>query len=78
MVLMLCQLPPNNSGLHHCVPCRPGDDNNAIDSTSTAPGDPTSFSIFDMQLPVAAMNLLTVLLARSKSALDWMLQQPDR
>jgi hypothetical protein len=49
-------------------------------SSSSLPvgaGDPNG-SIFDMQLPVAGLQLLAGLLARSSTAMDWFRGQEDR
>lgn len=40
-------------------------------------GDPSG-SIFDMQLPIAGMQLLAGLMARSNDALEWFARDPDR
>jgi hypothetical protein len=48
-----------------------------LSSLAVGAGDPSG-SIFDMQLPIAGLQLLAGLLARSTQAMDWVVQQPDR
>lgn len=48
-----------------------------LSSLAVGAGDPSG-SIFDMQLPIAGLQLLAGLLAHSTQAMDWVAQQPDR
>jgi hypothetical protein len=48
-----------------------------LSSLAVGAGDPSG-SIFDMQLPIAGLQLLAGLLARSAQAMDWLGLQPDR
>lgn len=62
-----------------CVPAwsEEGDAAAAPPGTAVGAGAPSG-SIFDMQLPVACLQLLAALIARSPEALAWITGAPDR